>query len=364
MKLTVAREHLQDGLRKVLNVVSSRSTIPVRGNVLLRARGDELTLSTTDLEVSITTRLPATIEREGETTLPARKFGQIANVLAGPEVTLDTDENLATQISCGHATFRLLGLEASEFPTESEFQEDRRFELPAADFGRCLRRIHYAVSADPTRYVLNGIYLSVTEGALTCVATDGRRLALVEKALEDGENVTDGSVILPIKVVNELLRLCDTDADCLVKISDARAAFQVGETILYTKLVEGSFPSYRQVIPQSFKNAVTLPRESFADVLNRVAQVVTDSGASVKLSLQDNECVLSASSSDVGEASEPLEVSYQEEPLHIAFSPNFLREPLKNLDCDELTMRFNDEFKPVVFIGDEGFLYVIMPMRK
>ena len=133
--------------------------------------------------------------------------------------------------------------------------------------------------------------------------------------------------------------------------------------MLTTKLVEGEYPNYRQVIPSSFKNSVVLPREAFAEVLNRVAVVVTDSGASVRFQLTENALELSANSSDLGDATEPMNVAYDGEPVTIAFNPGFLRDPLRTLDADDMTIRFNDEFKPVAILGDEGFLYVIMPMR-
>jgi len=363
MKLTVSTAMLLEALRKVLSVVSSRSTIPVLGNVLLVGRNGRLSLSTTDLEVSITTSIDATIEREGETTLPAKRFGQIVGTLPGGDVTLDTADDLSTRITCGPAFFKVMGLDASEFPKEPDFEEDRKITLPAAEFGRTLRKISYSVSTDQTRYVLNGILLSIREGNFIAVATDGRRLALVEKLLEDSDGVADGDVILPIKVVHELERLLDEDGDVTIRFSEARAAFAINTTTIVTKLVEGNYPNYRQVIPASFKNSVILPREKFLEVLNRVSVVVTDSGASVRVALDKGIVTMSASSTEVGEASEPLEASFQGEKVNIAFNPGFLREPLKYLECDELTIRFNDEFKPVVMLGDEGFLYVIMPMR-
>ncbi len=363
MKLTVATAMLSEALRKVLSVVSTRSTIPVLGNVLLVGKENRLTLTTTDLEVSISTTIDATIEREGETTLPAKKFGQIVNSLPGGDVTLDTADDLTTQITCGPAAFKVMGLDATEFPKETEFSEERKLTLSSIEFGKTLRKISYSVSTDQTRYVLNGILLSMRDGNCISVATDGRRLALVEKLLEDADAANDGDAILPIKVVHELERLLDEEGDVVIRLSEARASFEVNNTVIVSKLVEGNYPNYRQVIPASFKNSVILPREKFLEVLNRVSVVVSDSSASVKMALGTDELVLSASSTEIGEASEPLEVSFQGDPVNIAFNPQFLRDPLKQLECDEMTIRFNDEFKPVVLLGDEGFLYVIMPMR-
>jgi len=205
--------------------------------------------------------------------------------------------------------------------------------------------------------------LAIHEGNFTAVATDGRRLALVEKIMDGIDESLKRKVILPLKVVNELQKLLDEEGTVELRLSESRASFSIRDTVLTTKLVEGEYPNYRQVIPSSFKNSVVLPREAFAEVLNRVAVVVTDSGASVRFKLTENALELSASSSDLGDATEPMNVAYDGEPVTIAFNPGFLRDPLRTLDADDMTIRFNDEFKPVAILGDEGFLYVIMPMR-
>jgi DNA polymerase III subunit beta len=363
MKVAVPTADLAEALRKVLSVVTSRSTLPVLGNVLLSARSGELALSTTDLEVSITTAMAAEVSREGDATLMGRKLGQLVGTLSGDTVTIEIDENMASSISCGSARFRLLGLNAAEFPKEAPFTAQRELSFPGGEFTKVLRKIAYAVSADQTRYVLNGILLSVKEGVFTAVATDGRRLALVEKNLEEGYSGATGDAILPIKVVKELQRLLTGDEDVIIKVSDTRASFSVGKTVLTSKLVEGTYPNYRQVIPSAFSNSVSMPREQLIRVLDRVSVVVSDSGAAVKCALGENAMTLSASSVEIGEASEPLEVAYQGSPVTISFNPQFLRDPLTNLEADDITMKFNDEFKPVVVLGDEGFLCVIMPMR-
>ena len=287
MKLSLSTSDLNDGLRRVLNVVGTRSTLPVLSNVLLIAKDNTLTLATTDLEVSISTTLEAEVETDGETTLPARKFGQIVSTLNGEKVSLTTDENMTTQIKSASANFRIMGLDSGEFPRETEFKEDRSLVLSNQEFGRTLSKIAYAVSTDQTRYVLNGILLSIREGNFTAVATDGRRLALVEKNLEDSDLI-DGDVILPIKVVNELQRLLDDDGEMTIKMSESRASFHIGNTVMTSKLVEGTYPNYRQVIPASFDNNVIIPRDSLLEVLNRVSVVVSDSGSSIKFALGEN----------------------------------------------------------------------------
>lgn len=363
MKLKVPTQQLQSALHKVLGVVSTRTTIPVLSNVWVKSKDGRLTLATTDLEVSCATSIAAEIETEGEITLPAKRFDLLARNLLGDNVSVDVGADFSTQLRCGAGRFRIMGMDASEFPKEGEFQEERRLTLTARDFGKILRKIAYCVSTDQTRYVLNGILVSVREGNCTAVATDGRRLALVEKILDDATPATEGDAILPIKVVKELQRLLDVDGELTIRFSAARAVFAVGDTTLTTKLVEGTYPNYRQVIPASFKNSVVLPRQTFLSVLSSVSTAVADTTASVKFKLEPGKVTLSAASTEVPEGVNEFEVSYSGDPVTIAFNPNFLKEPLQSLECDEITMRFNDEFKPVVLLGDEGFLCVIMPMR-
>ncbi len=363
MKISVQTQSLIDSLRKVLNIVSPRSTLPVLSNVLITAEKNELSLFTTDFEICITTKINAEVDGEGQATIPAKKFGQIISTLSGDNVTIRTNSELITSISAGKALFKIMGLNPSEFPKETEFQENQTMTFNKMEFLKILKKICYSGSTDQSRIILNGILLSIREGNLTVVATDGRRLALVEKVFDSQEALIDCDVILPNKVVNELQKLLDGDGDVVIKLSDSNATFVIDNTVLTTKLIEGSYPNYRQVIPASFINSIQLPRENFSEVLNRVSIVVNESGSSVKFSLNQDEAVLEANSSDIGQANESMQIAYEGDPLSISFNPNYLKDPLKALDCDELTLRFNDEFKPVVMLGDEGFLYVIMPMR-
>jgi len=362
MKLTIANQQLSAGLRRVLAAVSSRTTLPVLNNVLIECEEERLLLTTTDLEVCIRTGVPAHITEPGATTLPAKKFAQIVGSLPEEDIILETTEDLFTSISCQRSYFKILGLDPDEFPRDNEFTEDWAITIGSDELRKSLSKVSYASSMDETRHVLNGILMSLRGGILTIAGTDGRRLALVEKSLE-GESLPDGDVILPPKVVAELERMLTSGVEVVVRLSEARASFAFGDTLITSKLVEGTYPNYRQVIPAGFKHSVSIPRETFATVLNRVGMVVSESSSSVKLHLEKAVMTISATSVEFGEAREPLEVSYDGEPLEIAFNPAFFAEPLRHLECDQLIMQFNDEYSPVSLCGDEGFLYVVMPMR-
>jgi len=362
MKVTVEQPVLDTSLKKVLSVVSTRTTLPVLSNVLLEAAEGKLTLTATDLEVCIRIAVNATVEREGATTLPARKFGQIVGALSGDEVVLDTDDNQYTSISCGRSFFRIVGLAEGEFPRDEPLDETWTLCLPAQEVRGILTKVSYATSPDDTRQVLNGILLSMRNGVLTTAATDGRRLALVEKPLVE-DSVPDGDTILPPKIVSELAKLVEGEGEMSIKLTESRAVFRQGETLMISKLVEGTYPNYRQVIPSGFAHSAVIPRETFSAVLNRVSMVVSDTSAAVNLELGPAALTVSATSSEFGEGTEPLEVSYDGEPLKIAFNPVFLADPLRHLECDQVVFQFNDEYSPICISGDEGFLYVLMPMR-
>ncbi len=362
MKATLSKEDFSLGLRRVLPVVSSRTTLPVLNNVLLECDGEQFSLSTTDLEVSIRTSVPAFVEEAGSITLPAKKLAQIVGALPDGDIALETDATQQASIACGKAFFRIVGLDAQDFPRDNEFVEDWSFGMGGDELRKSFAKISYASSTDEARQVLNGVLMSIRDRVLTIAATDGRRLALIEKNL-DGDDIPDGDVILPAKFVVEMEKSLEGEEKVAVRMSDARIAVEFGTTLITSKLVEGTYPNYRQVIPGEFRSSVAIPRVAFADALNRVSMVVSESSASVRLELDNTTLTVSATSREFGEAKEPVDVSYEGESFASAFNPIFFSDPLRHLECDQLIVQFNDEFSPVGISGDEGFLYVVMPMR-
>ncbi len=361
MKCTVERDALVEGIRRVLNVVSSKTTLPVLANVLLEAAEDQLKLTTTDLEVSVSTSVEAIVEEPGETTLPAKKFGQIVGALPTGTVQMSTDEAFHTTISCGQAFFRISGLSSDEFPREEELEANWQFSMPAADLRRAIERVAYAASTEEARRVLTGILLSLREGVLTSAATDGRRLALVETTLNDKVE-SDGDVILPPKPVSELQRNMGTQGEVSVVVSEARVSFQFGATRIISKLIEGAYPNYRQVIPETFAMSAVVPREEFMSVLSRVGTVLDDSGT-VSLDLEESTLTVSASSPEFGESKEPMNVSFEGSPVTLVLNPVFISEPLRHMNADQTIIQINDQFSPIQISGDEGFLCIIMPLH-
>jgi DNA polymerase-3 subunit beta len=236
------------------------------------------------------------------------------------------------------------------------------FRIPQQALKDGLKKTSYAISTDETRYVLNGIFTSFREGKMTLVATDGRRLAMVDTDLEfPASHETD--VIIPTKAVQELMRLLGDSGDVVVRLSDSQVSFSVGDTLLVSKLIEGNYPNYRQVIPGDSTERVPLNRESMLETVRRVSLLSSDKSNSVKLVFSENQIEVTANSPDVGEARETLDVVYSGKPMQIAFNPDFLKAPLQNLDAETVYLDLIDEMSPGVVRIDGSFLYVIMPMR-
>jgi len=362
MKLSVSKEKLLEGLQTVQNVVSTRTTLPILSNVLLEAADGQLRLTTTDLDVGMRGGIEAAIEKPGAATLPARRLYTIVRELPSAEILIEVDSKSVASIRCGPSYFKIHGLPQEEFPPLPKFDGAKTFTLRQKDLKDGLRKTSYAISTDETRYVLNGILFSFKDNKLTLVATDGRRLALVDIELEFPRS-HEVDIILPTKAVTELARLVSEEGDIKMSVSENQVAFEVDGTLLVSKLIEGNYPNYRQVIPPEAKERITLERESFLNTVHRVSLLSSEKSNSVKLVFAKNNIDIIANTPEVGEARESLPVSYKGREFSIAFNPEFLMAPLRNLPNEEVFLDLIDEMSPGVIKVQSPFLYVLMPMR-
>ena len=362
MKFSVSKEKLLEGLQTVQNVVSTRTTLPILSNVLLHASDGVLRLTTTDLDVGVCGSVEAQIDKPGATTLPARRLATIVRELPASEIHVEVDSKNVASIRCGQSFFKILGLPEEEFPPLPRFDDAKEFKLAQKDLRDGLKKTSYAISTDETRYVLNGILFSFKENKLTMVATDGRRLALVDIEVEFPRS-HEVEIIIPTKCVTELARLMGDQGDVKMKVGENQVAFEVDGTLLVSKLVEGNYPNYRQVIPAEARERVTLERELFHNAVHRVSLLASDKSNSVKLVFSKNNIEIAANTPDVGEARESLPVTYKGKDFSIAFNPDFLMAPLRNLPNDEVYLDLIDEMSPGVIKIQTPFLYVLMPMR-
>lgn len=373
MKLVIQKQELQRGLSRLQAVVEKRNSMPILANVLLEAseEGEEaaLQLSATDLEVGLRGAHPAKVEKSGALTVAARKLYDIVRELPDESVQLTAGSDGYLEIRCGRGRFSLAGTAAEEYPSLPDFQPGRLVRLQAAVLGQMIDRTMYAASVDETRYNLNGVYFEVlpNPGKIRMVATDGHRLALVDRtAGSDLEGLASG-VIIPRKGLAELKRLVDEeDADEVeIGFEGNSGLARKGSVTLVMRLIEGEFPNYQQVIPKPPESPLTLPSEPLVRALRRVALLSAERSRAVKLELADGRLVLSSSNPDLGEAQEELEVDYEGETLSIGFNARYLLDSLGALDAKEVRLGIRDANSPAELrpTEDEESLAVVMPMR-
>jgi DNA polymerase-3 subunit beta len=366
MKITITKDQIITGLQSVQNVVSTRTTLPILSNVLIHADKGRVEFTATDLDVTVACSVEAKVEKSGSTTVPVKKLFGIVRELNG-EIEIETDDKNVTSIRSGGSFFKIHGLAADEFPPLPKFKDDKKVSLTQETIRSMLKKTSFAVSTDESRYVLNGIYISLKDGKMTFVATDGRRLALVDEEVELSEKST-GEFIVPAKAVNELTRLLQATGEVELKFGENQASFALKNengfsVLLITKLIEGNYPNYKQVIPGEAKERIPLGREELLSALRRAEIMTSEKANSVKMTFGRNTLAITANSPEVGEARETLAVNYKGKEMAIAFNPRYLIDPLAALAEDEVFIELIDELSPGVLKINGPFLYVVMPMR-
>ncbi len=372
MKFKINRDHFANGLAQVLNVVGSKATMPILSNVLIEAEKDLISLSTTNLDLGIRCKIKAEIKEGGSVTLPVKRLATIARELPSVDVTFDGSPNHQVKLTSGGSTFKIMGIGKDEFPPLPEFGDEKAYTLDQSELVSMLRSVSYAQSTDETRYILNGVYFNFRDEKLTLVATDGRRLALIAKEMEVPA-ANAGAIILPAKTVSELNRLLDKGTKVKINFNERRAAFQIStdkdtsglidHVYLYSKVVEGNYPNYQQVVPKETHQRIKLERELLLQCVHRAQLVCSEKANSVKIKISSNLLEIFAASSDFGEAHESMAIGYNGPDLQVAFNPAFLMDPLKALTKDEVFFEVKDEVSPGVFKTLESFICVIMPVR-
>ncbi|MDR1011585.1 MAG: DNA polymerase III subunit beta [Opitutaceae bacterium] len=372
MKFKINRDHFSNGLAQVLNVVGSKATMPILSNVLIEADKDCISLTTTNLDLGIRCKIKAEVSQPGAVTLPVKRLATIVRELPNLDVSLDASPSHQVKLTSGGSNFRIMGIGKEEFPPLPEFSNEKSFVLEQAELISMLKNVAYAQSTDETRYILNGVYFNFKEGKFSVVATDGRRLALMSKEMEIPED-SAGNITVPAKTVAELLRMLDKGAKVKVSFNERRASFQIDvekdtsglldNIYLYSKVVEGNYPNYNQVIPKETHQRIKLERELFHQCVHRAALVCSDKSNSVKIKLSANQLEVMAQSPDFGEAHEFMAIAYSGPELQVAFNPSFILDPLKALEKDEVFFEVKDEVSPGVFKTLESFICVIMPVR-
>jgi DNA polymerase-3 subunit beta len=372
MKFVVNKIAVLSALQQVSNIVGTRPSMPILSNVLLEADSEGvISFTTTNLDVGIHCRLKAEIAESGSATLPAKKLFPIIKSLPGDDVAMEMLDNQRVKISSNGSVFILPSLNQSEFPRLAKIDETNGITISQNDFAAMLKNVSYAQSKDENRYILNGVYFSTEDGSISLVATDGRRLSLISKKFD--ELINFKPVIIPARTVMELERvLCIGETVCIysdgkqiafrVKVDDKNDSKLTDTILIVSKVVEGKYPNYRQVIPSTTEHRIRLDRERFLEMVQRVAIVADEKNYSIRFKIANNS-IEARSFSQTGEANENMAISYEEVPVEAAFNPRFISDPLKALLKDEVYFEFKDELSPGVFKDTDGLVCVIMPLR-
>jgi DNA polymerase III subunit beta len=366
MKLSISRDNLAGALQIVGRAVSSRATLPSLGGIELTAATDSLTLRATDMELGLTVSVTdAAIESEGTVLLPGRLVADVVRSLPPGDVTLGLrPEQRDIELIAGAAHFHLRTLPAEDFPRLPELEANGA-SLPSGPLAATIDRVARAASRDEVRPILTGVLFQAEGTTLTMVATDSYRLSVKHTELEN-PLAAPIEANVPARALRELARIISQEGAEQVAMSLARnqAVFRVGGVVLSSRLIEGQFPSWRQLIPESFEHEVRLPREELLEVARRIGQLA-QRNAPLRFAFAEGELTVAAETPEVGDASESVPAPYSGEPLEIAFNPQFLIEGLESVDGEELVMKLSSPLRPGLIepVGAEDFSYLVMPIR-
>ena len=367
MKLTCDRSALVDRLAILARGVSTRSTLPVLSGIMFQASEGRLDLFSTDMELSIKGSLTTTIEREGEVVVPARLFSDVVKNLPGEEVVIEAGES-AVKVTAGRADFSLNAWSASDFPQTSTFDMSDAFALGREPFVETLAKVGRAASRDETRPILTGVLMTILGDTLKMVATDSYRLAVKETHLDKALE-SEVQAIVPVKALGEVARLAAAmgDGDIDIAIGENQALFKLadpaGDVWIASRLIDGQFPNYKQLLPDSFDHEVTLEKDAFMAAARRVS-LLAQKNAPLRLSFADQRLTMKALTQDVGQAEESLDIEFGGEAFEIGFNPGYLIEGIDAIADPSVLLRFTSPLRPGLISGsDGGFVYLIMPIR-
>jgi DNA polymerase III subunit beta len=367
MRFTCDRSALVDKLAILARGVSTRSALPVLSGIMLQAAEGRLDLYSTDMELSIKASLTTGIERDGEIVVPARLFSDVIRNLPDDQVVVEAGE-AAVKVSAGRAEFSLNAWSASDFPQTSTFDTTGSFVVGREPFAETLNKVGRGASRDETRPILTGVLLTILGDTLKMVATDSYRLAVKETKL-DHSLATEVQAIVPVKALSEVARLAATmgPGDLEVAIGENQALFRLadpaGDVWVASRLIDGSFPNYKQLLPDTFDHELTIDKEAFTAAARRVS-LLAQKNAPLRLSFADGRLVMRALTQDVGQAEESLDIEFTGEPFEIGFNPAYLIEGIEAVDGTVLTLRFTSPLRPGLVGGEAAdFVYLIMPIR-
>lgn len=362
MKFKVPKNKLLDSLSLVQNIVGSRQGIPVLSNVLIVAEEGKLVFTTTDLDMTIRCSCEADVERQGSVTLPVKKLTGIIREVSDGIVYAESDENSVATLRAGSFKSKMFGIAPKDFPKLSENESPVTFKLTQLKLKDMLRKTFYAAAVDNSKPLLTGVLLNFEANKLNVVATDGRRLAFYETEVDFPEENKKDAVIAQ-RTAAELMKTLGDEGEVVIKLSSTQISFEFDDIFISAKLLSGAYPNYRQVLLHNCANVITINREELLAVLRRINASTTSTTNAMRLNFENNILTITASSPEVGEATDTVAIKYEGSPLTVIFNPEFMIDPLKNLTSDEIQIELNNSTSPGLIKSDIPFLYVIMPLR-
>lgn len=368
MKINITKDTFLEGIQIVSSGASSRTTLPILHNFLLEAKDNKLKLVRTDMEMATVHYIPAEVEEEGSITVPIKEFSEIIkNLPNDKEINLFSDENNKFHIKSGKSKFWVIGTPKSEYPAIPEVEKLNSISLDPLELQNMIEKTAFSASTQETRYILNGLLWNNTAEKFEIVATDGGRLALASHAPLPGSK--EFKIIIPTKILNEVCRFIsiakpDKDTQIEINVSSNQVSFMMNETTFISRLIEGNFPNYNQVIPTKKNMSFEVFTKDLLASTRRSALCSGEFGSTVKYKLENNAITVTSNSQNM-EFTDELPVEYTQEAFDAAFNPQYIIDVLKNVSADKVSFSFVNASQPVLVepVGEEMFKYVIMPVR-
>lgn len=370
MKFKCVKDDLYKAIQIVEKAVAIRSTLPIIGNILIETTEKGLKLASNDLEMGIELVIDANIAQEGAILAPAKTLSSIVSKLPAGEVSFDVENNNNIKISCGRSKFSILGLSTEEFPMLNKLDSGVILNIEANLLKEMIKQTIIAVSLDESKHILNGVLVEVSKNEIKFVATDGFRLAQRQSVLKDINTSSDSiAVIIPTKALQEVSRIIQQDElkeDIRIVISKEQAAFEFKTVYLITRLIQGQFPDYKQVIPKDDKAKIIISRKELLDAAERASIIASSNANIIKLEPKDDQLMISANTANIGNVQEIVDVEKTGIlDFTVAFNVRLMMDVLKNIDEDNIVLILNSPSAPGVIMPKENkdYTYVLMPIR-
>jgi DNA polymerase-3 subunit beta len=365
MRFTITREKLQEGLAAATPAVPGKTTLPVLANLLVQTTDKGIRISGTDLDIAVSTEVTADVEGVGAITIPARKLSEIARELPPAPVRISATGDQRITLECGRSKFKLLGLPKSEFPSFPAVQFDKAVRIPSGDLQRLIQHTAFAASTEESRPILNGVLWELRTDLMRMVATNGHRLAKMEVGVSGAQKA---DLIIPPKALDQIRRLFAAEEELEVAQGENHLGFRSPFTSVFTRLIEGPYPGYEQVIPKDNDKYAIVDKAAFTSALKRMSVVASDQTHRIRLSFNAGMVKFSVSTPDLGEAQDELPIRYEGDPLDIGFNAAYLLEILRQMPTEEVRMTFRaperaSTIEPEGWSDPAKYLCLLMPLR-